>query len=125
MLEQPQTGYSTLSHSANSLLAGVGNTPLIDLSFLTIKNLGVRLYGKAEWFNPTGSVKDRPALSIINSAERDGRLTPSIAILDATSGNAGIAYAMIGANRGYKVTLAIPKNANEERKRILRATVWS
>ena len=81
----------------------------------------MRVYGKAEWLNPTGSVKDRSALSIISTAESNGRLTSAKTILDATSGNAGIAYAMIGASKGYRVMLTIPKNANEERKRILRA----
>lgn len=122
MLPQSQAAYSTLSHELNSLSERVGNTPLIDLSFLTSEGpTGVRLFGKAEWLNPTGSVKDRSALSIITTAESDGRLTPDKIILDATSGNAGIAYAMIGAGRGYKITLTIPKNANEERKRILGA----
>jgi cysteine synthase B len=79
------------------------------------------LFGKAEWFNPTGSVKDRAALSIVTTAERSGALRPGKTILDATSGNAGIAYAMIAAARGYRVRLAVPKNANIERKRILRA----
>ena len=122
MLGQSQAAYSTLSHGDNSLLTRVGNTPLINLSFLTSQGqTAARLFGKAEWLNPTGSVKDRSALSIITTAESDGRLTPDKIILDATSGNAGIAYAMIGAARGYKVTLTIPRNANEERKRILRA----
>jgi len=70
MLGQSQAAYSTLSNGVNSLLAKVGNTPLIDLSFLTSRKLGVRVYGKAEWLNPTGSVKDRSALSIISAAER-------------------------------------------------------
>jgi len=121
MLGQSQAAYSTLRNGVNSLLAKVGNTPLIDLSFLTSRKLGVRVYGKSEWLNPTGSVKDRSALSIISTAESNGRLTSAKTILDATSGNAGIAYAMIGASKGYRVMLTIPKNANEERKRILRA----
>jgi cysteine synthase B len=121
MFGQSQAAYSTLSNGVNSLLAEVGNTPLIDLSFLTSRKLGVRVFGKTDWLNPTGSVKDRSALSIISAAERAGQLTSSKTILDATSGNAGIAYAMIGASKGYRVMLTIPKNANEERKRILRA----
>ena len=86
MLGQSQAAYSTLSNGVNSLLAKVGNTPLIDLSFLTSRKLGVRFYGKAEWFNPTGSVKDRSALFMISAAESAGQLTSAKTILDATSG---------------------------------------
>jgi cysteine synthase B len=82
---------------------------------------GVRILGKAEWRNPGGSVKDRPAMWMIRDGERSGRLTPEKTILDATSGNTGIAYAWIGAALGYKVKLCMPKNASEERKKILRA----
>src|SRR5689334_20497197 len=96
----------------------VGNTPLIKLKRLS-EQFGVEIYGKAEWYNPGGSVKDRPALNMILDGERAGRLTPGKIILDATSGNTGIAYAWIGASRGYKVKLALPQNASEERKRIL------
>lgn len=81
----------------------------------------VRLYAKAEWFNPGGSVKDRPALSMILDGERSGKLTKDRAIIDATSGNTGIAYAMIGAALGYRVKLAVPSNASMERKQILQA----
>ena len=81
----------------------------------------MRILGKAEWHNPGGSVKDRPALWMIRDGERSGRLTPDKTILDATSGNTGIAYAWIGASLGYKVKLCMPKNASEERKKILRA----
>ena len=77
--------------------------------------------GKAEWYNPGGSVKDRPALWMIRDGEKSGKLSPGKVILDATSGNTGIAYAWIGASLGYKVKLCMPKNASEERKRILRA----
>src|SRR5687768_12222085 len=81
----------------------VGNTPLLRLRNLTARRDNVEIYVKAEWFNPGGSVKDRPALNIILEAERDGRLTHDKIILDATSGNTGIAYAWIGAARGYRV----------------------
>jgi cysteine synthase B len=81
----------------------------------------VELYGKAEYFNPGGSVKDRPALNMILDGEQTGKLEPGGTILDATSGNTGIAYAMIGAARGYRVKLFMPANASLERKRILRA----
>jgi S-sulfo-L-cysteine synthase (O-acetyl-L-serine-dependent) len=81
----------------------------------------VELYAKAEWRNPGGSVKDRPAARMILEGERSGALTPDKMILDATSGNTGIAYAMIGAARGYRVRLCVPENVTPERKRILRA----
>ena len=97
----------------------VGATPLIRLSKLWSGH--VDICAKAEWFNPGGSVKDRPALSMILDGERSGMLRRGKVILDATSGNTGIAYAWIGAARGYKVKLALPHNASEERKRILAA----
>jgi cysteine synthase len=81
----------------------------------------VEFYGKAEWFNPGGSVKDRPALEMIREAERSGQLKPGQTILDATSGNTGIAYAMIAAALGYRVKLCLPASASEERKKILKA----
>lgn len=81
----------------------------------------VELYAKAEWFNPGGSVKDRAALRMIVEAERNGRLVPGKTILDATSGNTGIAYAMIGAIKGYRVKLCVPASASAERKKILQA----
>lgn len=99
----------------------IGNTPLLRLRNIAAPSNKVEIYAKAEWFNPGGSVKDRPALSMILDGERAGRLTPVKIILDATSGNTGIAYAWIGAARGYKVRLALPQNASEERKRILRS----
>ena len=107
--------------AAAELLACVGNTPLLGLPSLSL-NLprGVELYAKAEHLNPGGSVKDRPALSMIREGERSGRLTREKIILDATSGNTGIAYAMIGAALGYRVRLCLPQNASPERKRTLR-----
>ena len=102
------------------LLELIGNTPLIDLSELTGRT-GVRLYAKAEWANPGGSVKDRPALSMVMDALRRGLFTDGRRLLDATSGNTGIAYAMIGAALGIPVTLALPDSASHERKRILKA----
>ena len=95
----------------------VGKTPLIEVCCHGVP--GVTLYAKLESFNPGGSVKDRPALRMIQEGIRLGKLTREKAILDATSGNTGIAYAMIGAALGYKVVLAIPANVSEERKRIL------
>ncbi len=106
---------------SHSLLANIGNTPLLRLERLTADLPGIAIYAKAEYFNPGGSVKDRPALNMILAGERSGKLKPGRTILDATSGNTGIAYAMIGAARGYKVKLCLPRNASPERKRILKA----
>lgn len=99
----------------------IGNTPLIKLRRV-VQNLprNVEVYAKAEHLNPGGSVKDRAALAMILAGERSGKLYKGKTILDATSGNTGIAYAMLGAARGYKVTLCLPKNAGVERKRILK-----
>lgn len=99
----------------------IGNTPLIRLRSVT-KDLpaNIEVYAKAEFMNPGGSVKDRAALAMILAGEKSGKLTKDKIILDATSGNTGIAYAMIGAARGYKVALTLPKNASPERKRILK-----
>jgi cysteine synthase B len=99
----------------------VGNTPLLELESISREVPGVRIFGKAEWYNPGGSVKDRPALWMIRDGERTGELVPGKVILDATSGNTGIAYAWIGASLGYKVKLCMPENASEERKKILRS----
>jgi S-sulfo-L-cysteine synthase (O-acetyl-L-serine-dependent) len=99
----------------------VGSTPLLELSSVSREVPGVSILGKAEWYNPGGSVKDRPALWMIRDGEKSGKLSPGKVILDATSGNTGIAYAWIGASLGYKVKLCMPKNASEERKRILHA----
>ncbi|MDX2272476.1 MAG: cysteine synthase family protein [Cyanobacteriota bacterium] len=113
---------STYPSAVDSPLQLVGNTPLIRLRRITTGlSAGVRLYAKAEWYNPGGSVKDRPALNMIEQGERSGQLTPDKIILDATSGNTGIAYAWIGAAKGYKVKLALPANASPERKKILTA----
>src|SRR5918998_885753 len=99
----------------------VGGTPLLALPSISAEVPGVDIFGKAEWYNPGGSVKDRPALCMIRDGEKSGALTPGKTILDATSGNTGIAYAWIGAALGYKVRLCMPRNASEERKKILRA----
>lgn len=106
---------------AEPLLATIGNTPLVRLEKIPLEFPGVEIYAKAEYFNPGGSVKDRAALNMVLDGERSGKLNHSRTILDSTSGNTGIAYAMIGANRGYKVKLVLPGNASEERKRILKA----
>src|SRR5271165_682141 len=107
--------------ASSSLLDQIGNTPLIRLKKLDSQFPGVEILAKAEYFNPGGSVKDRAGLNMILDGERSGRLHPGRTILDATSGNTGIAYAMIGAARGYKVKLCLPANASIERKRILKA----
>jgi cysteine synthase B len=106
---------------AEPLLATIGNTPLLCLEKIPREFPGVEIYAKAEYFNPGGSVKDRAALNMVLDGERSGKLNHSRTILDSTSGNTGIAYAMIGANRGYKVKLVLPGNASPERKRILKA----
>jgi S-sulfo-L-cysteine synthase (O-acetyl-L-serine-dependent) len=106
---------------AQHLLSTIGDTPLLRLEKITRDVPGVEVYAKAEYFNPGGSVKDRAGLNMILDGERSGRLHADRTILDATSGNTGIAYAMIGAARGYKVKLCLPGNASIERQRILRA----
>src|SRR5712672_4074150 len=106
---------------AQVLLDTIGNTPLIRLEKIPGEFPGLEIYGKAEYFNPGGSVKDRAALNMVLDGERSGKLNHDRTILDSTSGNTGIAYAMIGANRGYKVKLVLPGNASDERKRILKA----
>ncbi|MCI0720028.1 MAG: cysteine synthase family protein [Acidobacteria bacterium] len=103
------------------LLSRIGNTPLVRLARIGRDCPGVELYAKAEYFNPGGSVKDRPALNMILEGEASGKLTPDKILLDATSGNTGIAYAMIGAIKGIRVRLAMPENVTPERKRILLA----
>ena len=107
--------------TAGSVIDLIGNTPLVRLSDFEAGLRNVELYAKAEWRNPGGSVKDRPAARMIADGERAGALTRDKIILDATSGNTGIAYAMIGAARGYRVRLCVPENVTPERKRILRA----
>ena len=102
-------------------LQRVGNTPLLRLESLARGMRHVQVLGKAEWVNPGGSVKDRAALNIIENALRSGALGGGRRLLDATSGNTGIAYAMIGAARGVVVTLCVPENVSAERKRILAA----
>jgi len=104
-----------------SLLECIGNTPLLRLERIGKDFPNVEFCAKAEWFNPGGSVKDRPALGMIQAGLKSGALTPGKTIIDATSGNTGIAYAMIGAALGYPVKLALPDSASHERKRILAA----
>lgn len=109
------------SVGAPTLVERIGNTPLLSLPQFPGISPQVEIFAKAEWYNPGGSVKDRAALSMIREGERSGALTRGKTIIDATSGNTGIAYAMIGAALGYRVTLAVPANASSERKRLLSA----
>lgn len=110
-------------HGAEGVLAQVGNTPLLPIRGAVEGLLppGVRIAGKAEFLNPSGSVKDRAALAMVLDAERRGLLRPGATLLDASSGNTGIAYAMIAASRGYHLHLCLPSNASRERKQILTA----
>ena len=104
------------------ILQKIGNTPLLPITSLT-RDISprVKVYAKAEWFNPGGSVKDRPALRMIEQAELRGDLRPGMTIIDATSGNTGIGYALVGAAKGYPVTLVMAENVSLERKQIARA----
>lgn len=105
------------THLSGNIAETIGNTPLIK-----VESIGdVEVVAKAEWFNPGGSVKDRPALRMIQKGEERGELTGEEIVLDSTSGNTGISYAMICASRGYDVEIVLPANASEERKKILRA----
>ncbi len=113
----PGTGLS----GPGDVLSLIGRTPLLRIQKVTRDFPAAEFYAKAEWANPGGSVKDRPARNIILEAERDGRMTKDKILIDSTSGNTGIAYAMICAARGYRVKLFMPSNVSEERKRILRA----
>ncbi len=99
----------------------IGNTPLLRLERLTRDLPGIELLGKAEWYNPGGSVKDRAASNIVAQARASGKFGPGKILLDSTSGNTGIAYAMIAAAQGFPVTLCMPENVSVERKRILHA----
>lgn len=121
--EKKDTKYVPKKIGNSSILDKIGHTPLLKIARVAQgqKNKDVEIYVKAEWLNPGGSVKDRPALRIIEEAERTGRLTRDKIIIDSTSGNTGIAYALIGATKGYRVTLVMPLNVSEERKRIVRA----
>src|ERR1700712_4437523 len=113
----------------SSILERIGNTPRVRLERLTAHLPGVEILGKAEWANPGGSVKDRAASAIVADAQRRGELAPGKILLDATSGNTGIAYAMLGAAQSFPVTLCMPSNVSPERKHILSAyganIVWT
>jgi S-sulfo-L-cysteine synthase (O-acetyl-L-serine-dependent) len=107
--------------AGDSILGQIGNSPLLRFTNIGKEFDRVEIYGKAEWFNPGGSVKDRPALRMIEEGQRSGALTRNKIILDSTSGNTGIAYALIGAVMGYRVELAVPGSVSQERMRMLEA----
>lgn len=115
------SGDSVSGAIGRSVLDLIGNTPLLRLERIGREFPNVEFAAKAEWFNPGGSVKDRPALSMIQAGLTSGALSPGKTIIDATSGNTGIAYAMIAAAMGYPVKLCLPDSASQERKRILAA----
>jgi cysteine synthase B len=106
---------------AGSILDLVGNTPLIRIHLFEDTHPGVELYAKAEWFNPGGSVKDRPAKRMIEEAEKSGELTHDRVILDSTSGNTGIGYAMVASAKGYRLLLVMPQNVSRERVETVKA----
>jgi S-sulfo-L-cysteine synthase (O-acetyl-L-serine-dependent) len=114
-------GRSSLLRIAPAITQLVGNTPLLRVRLFEKEFPRVEIYGKAEWFNPGGSVKDRAALSMIEDGERRGALTHSKTIIDSTSGNTGVAYAMVGAAKGYRVKLVMPGNVSAERKALVTA----
>lgn len=119
-----QTRPSALKGIGSTLMSQIGNTPLLPLHRIAAAegvSPNVVVFAKAEWFNASGSVKARPALGMIEDGERRGLLTPDKTIIDATSGNTGIAMAMIGAAKGYKIKLVLPANVSDERKKILTA----
>jgi S-sulfo-L-cysteine synthase (O-acetyl-L-serine-dependent) len=120
---------ATAKSLGSSILERIGNTPLVRLDRLTDQMPGIQIVGKAEWANPGGSVKDRAASSIVVDAQRRGLLSAERGLLDATSGNTGIAYAMLGAAMRFPVTLCMPSNVSQERKRYLAAyganIVWT
>jgi S-sulfo-L-cysteine synthase (O-acetyl-L-serine-dependent) len=99
----------------------VGNTPLLRIRLFEEQYPEVEVYAKAEWFNPGGSVKDRAALAMVEDGEQRGLLTKDRIIVDSTSGNTGIAYALVGAAKGYRVRLVMPSNVSEERKQLVQA----
>jgi len=110
--------FGTVNLKTDSIVNQIGNTPLIEIRRI-FQSGRIQILAKLEWFNPGGSIKDRPAANMIRAGEESGELTHEKTIIDSTSGNTGIAYAMIAASKGYRVRLALPANASLERKRIL------
>jgi len=128
MAQVPQIARDSTAHVSlpgaslgRRLVERIGNTPLIRVERIAADFPRVELLGKAEWYNPGGSVKDRAASNIIAEGRRTGKFSPGKTLLDSTSGNTGIAYAMLGAAEGFPVTLCVPENVSAERKRILQA----
>jgi cysteine synthase B len=120
-MSQEHTRLGIVPHVlGKSVLERIGHTPLLRFECIT-RDLDAQVLAKAEWVNPGGSVKDRAAASIVAEASRSGKLVAGKTLLDATSGNTGIAYAMLGAAQGFPVTLCLPANVSSERKRILHA----
>jgi cysteine synthase B len=117
----PSAHAGIAADAGETVLARIGNTPLLRLEGLAPNLPAVQLLGKAEWYNPGGSIKDRAAANIVSEARRAGQLAPGKILLDSTSGNTGIAYAMLGAALGFPVSLCVPENVSPERKRILQA----
>ncbi len=118
---KPHEARRDTARLGQNTLDRIGNTPLLRLQRIGREQPGIQILGKAEWLNPGGSVKDRAASNIVAEAQRAGLLTAGKQLLDSTSGNTGIAYAMIGAAQGFGVTLCMPSNVSVERKRILNA----
>ena len=110
-----------IARGSKSIIEQIGDTPLIELKRISDDVTQIRIYAKAEWFNPGGSVKDRIALNMILQGERSGNLTKEKIILDATSGNTGIGYALVGAYLGYRVLLALPASGGQIHRQILLA----
>ena len=117
----PRPASGSVAGVARTILDRVGNTPLVQVHLFADSHPGVEFWAKAEWFNPGGSVKDRPAKRMIEEAERMGDLTPDKTILDSTSGNTGIGYAMVASAKGYRLTLVMPGNVSKERIETVRA----
>src|SRR5947208_11914245 len=115
--EEPPVSHKLGEHN----LSRIGNTPLLRLERIGSELPHIQILAKAEWYNPGGSVKDRAAFNIVKEGRLSGKFTPGKILLDSTSGNTGIAYAMIGAAEGFQVTLCMPENVSVERKRILFA----
>jgi cysteine synthase B len=120
-MDPPDASLITAARSNPGLVSLIGGTPLLPIEALEGVRPGVRVLGKAEWFNPGGSVKDRAAWAMIEASRERGALAPGKTLIDATSGNTGIAYAWIGAALGFPVELCVPANASEGRKRLLDA----
>lgn len=117
LLVRPSSGYLNIIMVTENILDLIGNTPLLSLKAHT----GCNIFAKAEFLNPGGSIKDRVAKSMIEDAERDGRLRPGMTIVEPTSGNTGIGLSLVGVRKGYRVIIVMPENMSEERKKLIHA----